>query len=167
MCRSLLIVRAYGIEDGNTIHIIGARDIPATKAPQNSPVNSTPAQTAVTTANSIKKQSSSTETDLIALIHSELNSIHSSIGPALKSFIESLKTSNADCSLSQRPDMEFEHKRLGELLLQSLLRLDALSPDGEWTDARAERKKAVKVIQTMLDQLDSTWREARSQPPEL
>lgn len=44
-----------------------------------------------------------------------------------------------------------EHIRLSELLLQSLLRLDAIQTDGEWDAARRERKAAVKEVQALLD----------------
>ena len=56
------------------------------------------------------------------------------------------------------PDIEMEHRRLGEELLQALLRLDVLSLDGSWTSARTERKSAVKTIQALLDRLDGGWR---------
>ena len=56
------------------------------------------------------------------------------------------------------PDIEMEHTRLGELLLQSLLRLDVLVLDGAWTDARRERKGAVRQVQTHLDRLDGGWK---------
>lgn len=55
-------------------------------------------------------------------------------------------------------DVDMEHRRLGELLLQSLLRLDVINLDGAWTDARKERKGAVKIVQGLLDKLDGGWR---------
>ena len=55
-------------------------------------------------------------------------------------------------------DLEQEHLRLGELLLQSLLRLDAINAEGEWEDARRERKGAVNEVQGLLDRLDGGWR---------
>ena len=51
-----------------------------------------------------------------------------------------------------------EHKRLDELLLQSLLRLDAITPDGSWEEARRERKSAVKEVQGLLNKLDAGWK---------
>jgi len=51
-----------------------------------------------------------------------------------------------------------EHSRLGELLLQALLRLDAISAEGEWEEARRERKGAVREVQALLDRLDGGWR---------
>lgn len=50
-----------------------------------------------------------------------------------------------------------DHTRLGELLLQSLLRLDAIAPERDWPTARAERKAAVREVQELLDNLDSAW----------
>ena len=60
-------------------------------------------------------------------------------------------------------DLEYEHGRLGELLLQSLLRLDLLTLDGSWTEARQERKSAVREVQVMLDRLDGGWRARQQQ----
>ncbi|KAL5528585.1 hypothetical protein ACEPAF_7721 [Sanghuangporus sanghuang] len=62
---------------------------------------------------------------------------------------------------SALPDVEMEHRRLGEELLQSLLRLDVLSLDGSWASARTERKSAVKTIQALLDRLDGGWRQRK------
>ncbi|KAH7929814.1 hypothetical protein BV22DRAFT_1102131 [Leucogyrophana mollusca] len=51
-----------------------------------------------------------------------------------------------------------EHTRLSELLLQSLLRLDAFHfSNSDWPDARAERKAAVREVQSVLDRLDGAW----------
>lgn len=44
------------------------------------------------------------------------------------------------------------------MLLQSLLRLDAITTEGEWEEARKERKGAVKEVQSLLDKLDGSWR---------
>lgn len=51
-----------------------------------------------------------------------------------------------------------DHTRLSELLLQSLLRLDAMHLAGsDWPDARVERKAAVREVQGVLDRLDGAW----------
>lgn len=51
-----------------------------------------------------------------------------------------------------------DHTRLSELLLQSLLRLDAMHLAGsDWPEARAERKAAVREVQGVLDRLDGAW----------
>jgi hypothetical protein len=59
------------------------------------------------------------------------------------------------------PAQKSEHLRLGELLLQALLRLDALGADGEWPDARAARRGAVREVQGLLDRLDARWADAQ------
>jgi hypothetical protein len=59
-------------------------------------------------------------------------------------------------------DLQQEHTRLGELLLQSLLRLDAITPESDWEDARAARKAAVKEVQADLEKLDTSWKAARA-----
>ncbi|KAI0041604.1 hypothetical protein FA95DRAFT_1683116 [Auriscalpium vulgare] len=61
------------------------------------------------------------------------------------------------------PAQTTEHTRLGELLLQALLRLDAIPVESAWTDARAERKGAVRTVQGVLDRLDGAWRAAKAQ----
>ncbi|KAG1723608.1 uncharacterized protein EDB91DRAFT_1172433 [Suillus paluster] len=60
-------------------------------------------------------------------------------------------------SYSSKPTSQ-DHARLSELLLQSLLRLDAMHLAGsDWPDARAERKAAVREVQGVLDRLDGAW----------
>ncbi|GAA5852776.1 hypothetical protein JCM8547_004680 [Rhodosporidiobolus lusitaniae] len=44
---------------------------------------------------------------------------------------------------------------LSETLLQGLLRLDSLEIPGTYTQARAERKEAVKRVQSVLDRVDA------------
>lgn len=51
------------------------------------------------------------------------------------------------------------HTRLSELLLQVLLKLDAITPEGAWEQARKERKGAVREVQGVLDRLDGEWSE--------
>lgn len=58
----------------------------------------------------------------------------------------------------KQSDLTLEHARLAELLLQCLLRLDAIIAEGEWEEARKERKGAVKEVQALLDKLDLGWR---------
>ena len=60
--------------------------------------------------------------------------------------------------MGKQADVTLEHARLGELLLQSLLRLDAINAEGEWEDARKERKGAVREVQALLDKLDGAWK---------
>lgn len=55
-----------------------------------------------------------------------------------------------------------QHAKLGELLLQALLRLDAINIESGWPDARAERKGAVKSVQGVLDRVDGAWKDAKA-----
>ena len=84
--------------------------------------------------------------------------IHHSLVPSLEAFLGHLQS----LSPPPAPELEREHIRLGELLLQSLLRLDALTPEGNWEDARLVRKSAVKEVQGLLDKLDGGWQESRN-----
>ena len=99
-----------------------------------------------------------TEPELISKIHEELQQTRQSLVPPLDIFLETLSSS----TYPPIPELEHEHVRLGELLLQSLLRLDALMPEGTWEDARALRKGAVREVQGLLDKLDDGWRACKS-----
>jgi BAG domain len=92
-----------------------------------------------------------TEASTIQAIQAELASVRDSLEPGVDAFLRT-------------PTVDAEHTRLGELLLQALLRLDALAIDSTWVDARRERKGAVRAVQGVLDRLDKGWREARAQP---
>ncbi|KAI9511185.1 hypothetical protein F5148DRAFT_975639 [Russula earlei] len=91
-----------------------------------------------------------TETSTINLIQAELAAVRGTIEPSVDAFLRT-------------PTVDAEHTRLGELLLQALLRLDAINIDSTWTEARRERKGAVRAVQGVLDRLDKGWREARTQ----
>ncbi|KAK0217895.1 hypothetical protein IW262DRAFT_1101156 [Armillaria fumosa] len=93
-----------------------------------------------------------TEQTSLSNIQQELASIRQGLIPSLNTFLDDLPQKQPSMSA-----LEKEHARLGELLLQSLLRLDAISTDGEWEDARRERKAAVKEVQALLDRLDDAW----------
>lgn len=85
------------------------------------------------------------ESALLTTIHTELATVRSSLAPDLNNLLANQDTSD-----------KREYLRIGELLLQSLLRLDALSPEREWEHARKARKEAVKEVQALLDALDDT-----------
>lgn len=36
--------------------------------------------------------------------------------------------------------------------------MDAINAEGEWEEARKERKIAVKEVQALLDRLDGAWK---------
>jgi len=73
-------------------------------------------------------------------------------------FLRAISHPNYDSETPTVFSLEKEHTRLAELLLQSLLRLDAIQTEGAWEDARAERKIAVKEVQGLLDRLDGGWK---------
>ncbi|KAI0356121.1 hypothetical protein OH77DRAFT_1478090 [Trametes cingulata] len=156
-------ISAYCIKPGSTIALIGGGE-PLPPAPSK--------------ASSVRKEKAPrTEESTISQIRSELDKVRSTLRPDVDSFLTALKPSSAldgpSPALSAHPpksasaavsttqpsaDMQQEHVRLGEMLLQSLLRLDAITAEGEWEDARRERKGAVKEVQALLDRLDGGWR---------
>jgi len=125
-----LTVSAYGLRNRSTIAVVGKKDKPSS-APAEKP----------------------TEASTISRIQSELTSVRTTLIPPVESFLESLQAETV-----QRAPLAPEHKRLDELLLQSLLRLDAMAPDAAWEDARRERKLAVREVQGQLDRLDKAWK---------
>jgi len=101
-----------------------------------------------------------TEQSTISLIRSELDQVRNTLSPSVDTFLHNLFSSpvSQDPAVSaDTASLEKEHTRLAELLLQSLLRLDAIVTDGEWEAARAERKGVVKEVQGLLDRLDGGW----------
>ncbi|KAJ3910297.1 BAG domain-containing protein [Lentinula edodes] len=105
------------------------------------------------------------ETTIMTQIQEQLTLVRSSLVPSLEKFLQTLPTqSNTTIpfdSTSNPPtspaSIHKEHARLSEMLLQSLLTLDAITVDGEWVQARQERKTAVREVQGYLDQLDAAW----------
>lgn len=91
-----------------------------------------------------------TERAQIASIDAELAVINTTLLPAHAQFLARL-------SPQTRTALASERSRLSELLLQALLRIDAIVPDRDWANARAHRKTAVNHLQSLLDQLDSAW----------
>ncbi|KAG6842138.1 hypothetical protein C0991_001631 [Blastosporella zonata] len=87
---------------------------------------------------------SADERSILAIIKSELSAVRTSLQPSLDTFL-------------QNPTNQKEHARLGELLLQSLLRLDGIVVDPAWELARKDRKDAVREVQDMLDRVDNAW----------
>ena len=90
------------------------------------------------------------EASTIEIIRVELAAVRSILEPGVDAFLHA-------------PTVDTEHTRLGELLLQALLRLDAITIDSTWLDARRERKGAVRAVQGVLDRLDNGWRKAKEQ----
>jgi len=122
---------AYGISQGNTITVIGSHD-----------------NTLQTPSKAFSARSEgNTEQSCIRSIENELSTVNQSLRPSLEAFLKDKP--------QKQVDFDLEHRRLGELLLQSLLRLDALAPESHWSEARLRRKDAVREIQGMLSNLDS------------
>lgn len=90
----------------------------------------------------------------IAQIQAEVATVHNTLAPAHAQLLQSLQT-------LPKAQLSKEKSRISEMLLQALLRVDAIVPEKEWVNARAERKVAVKTIQELLDQLDSAWTSAQ------
>ncbi|CDO68988.1 hypothetical protein BN946_scf184762.g4 [Trametes cinnabarina] len=156
-------ISAYGIKPGSKIALIGTGDTlppPPSRAAR-------------------KEKEPRTEQGTVSQIRTELDKVRNTLRPDVESFLAALSPSSAAAQVGPSPtrtaaapkpasaaasgsrapaDLEKEHLRLGELLLQTLLRLDAINAEGEWEEARRERKGAVKEVQSLLDRLDSGWR---------
>lgn len=96
-------------------------------------------------------------------IRAELERVRETLVPDVDTFVRGLAASVGGEGV-HTPEPEstaptpMDHSRLSELLLQSLLRLDALHVSGaDWPDARVERKAAVREVQGVLDRLDGAW----------
>lgn len=133
MLNLILTVSTYKIRSGGTLLLL----------------DSTPAGSPSPAAAAAPKPPK-TEASTIEVIRSELATVRSTLEPSVDVFLRT-------------PTVDAEHTRLGELLLQALLRLDAISIDSTWTEARRERKGAVRAVQGVLDRLDKGWREAKAQ----
>ncbi|THH04554.1 hypothetical protein EW145_g5441 [Phellinidium pouzarii] len=169
---------SYGVHPGSVIALIGG----AGGAPA-------PAMK--------EKAKQATEEGTIAVICDELSHVQTSVVPALDAFLGTIcppppsvaspATTSTATSTAAAPspasipvtpsvaiaeqgttlDLDMEHRRLEEELLQALLRLDVLALDGAWTAARAERKGAVKTVQNLLDRLDGGWRESKERAKQI
>ncbi|KAI0743746.1 hypothetical protein C8Q80DRAFT_1182948 [Daedaleopsis nitida] len=157
-------ISAYGIKPGSTIALIGGGD---------------PIKPPSSKAGSAQEKAPRTEENTINQIRTELDKVRSKLLPDVDTFLSALAPASAAAHVGPEPTatalppkpasaagsgtraplkFEQEHVRLGELLLQSLLRLDAIAAEGEWEVARRERKGAVKEVQALLDRLDGGWR---------
>ena len=98
-----------------------------------------------------------TEKHVITQIDSELDKVRTEILPSVDKFLDSLSTR----TITPGDGLDQEHRKLGELLLQSLLRLDAIHAENEWEQARKDRKAGVREVQALLDRLDTGWKARR------
>jgi hypothetical protein len=126
-------VSSYGLKNKSTIAVVGGPEQVST-APERK-----------------------TENHVIAQIKSELDKVRTGLLPSVNDFLNSLSNQ----MITPRDGLDQEHKRLGELLLQSLLRLDAIHAESEWEQARIDRKAGVREVQALLDRLDNGWKARR------
>lgn len=160
---------AYGLKPNSTIALVGGGESPpsSTKRSRKHAEKSTSAER--------------TEASTVAQIQGELDAVRNNLLPDVDEFLTALEPGATSTSTAPAPapaqttglrqnqlggrqqDLALEHVRLGELLLQALLRLDAITTEGEWEDARRERKGAVKEVQALLDRLDGGWRTRKAQ----
>ena len=134
---SYYLVSAFNLKANATIQLIGSA-APVPSARPQAPAKEVPI----------------TQTAMVKTIQAEIDSIHLELLPSLTTFEASL-------SATDKPPQESlkqEYTRLGELLLQTLLRLDSFTPEGEWEEARKARKAAVKEVQELLTRIDTAWK---------
>jgi hypothetical protein len=161
-------ISAYNIRDNSTIAMIGGTtsdhdQLPPLSHSQNNKTSSAP-KTQLNTISQIRSELDTVRNTLMSDVDIFLNTLssssyHNSFHPSTDrspSPFPAQQTSAAGQTSTR--SLEKEHTRLAELLLQALLRLDAIATDGTWEDARRERKSAVKEVQGLLDRLDSGWR---------
>jgi len=158
---------AYGLKPGATIALMGSPDNLDEK-PAASLFGSAPK---LSYGKSQPSGPPSEQSTLLA-IQAEIESVRKSLQPAVTSFLSSVSEAvsgtlepTADTNTPAVPALSHEdakatHAQLGELLLQALLRLDAIAPESGWTEVRSARKGAVKEVQGLLDLLDDGWRNA-------
>ncbi|EPQ57318.1 hypothetical protein GLOTRDRAFT_137669 [Gloeophyllum trabeum ATCC 11539] len=132
---------AYSIRPNSTIALIGGEPLPT---PPKSSKSSKP-----------DKNEPRTEQSTLAQIRAERQGVQNGLAKEVDAFVANLPPTPPQ--QEQVKTMQPTHARLSELLLQSLLRLDAINAEGGWDEARKERKEAVKEVQKVLDRLDGAW----------
>ena len=143
-------VSTYRLKENATIALIGGH----TLAPETTSVP-TPSH---------KAPAPQTEESAIVAIRAELERVRETLVPDVDAFVRALAPSASQSESGSGPPAPgstatpVDHTRLSELLLQSLLRLDALHVSGaDWPEARVQRKAAVREVQGVLDRLDGAW----------
>lgn len=91
---------------------------------------------------------------IVSLIHAEMSKVRTEFSPAVGVFLYP-SLPNTDLTSEGKQAKLTERKRLSELLLQCLLRLDGFNVERGWQEARRERKEAVNEVQALLDRLGS------------
>ena len=163
-------MHAYALRANSTIALIAPPAISSSHPSAQSPA----AQKSGGHRAPQKKHEPKTEASTITAIRGEVEKVRGTLQPEVDAFLSSLPaparartTSSAGYPQSQSQTQTQRvlgqltpaqtHTKLSELLLQSLLRLDAMAPEGGWEDARRERKGAVREVQGVLDRLDGEW----------
>ena len=168
-------VSAYSIRKNSTIALVGSAPAPPPFSPQNQNAPNPQHQK----HHQQQHQELKTEQSTITQIRTEVEKVRETLVPSVDTFLRGLKPPppsldedrdpTAPTQPPPHPQPEattlpnptqtkaLEHTRLSELLLQSLLRLDAIQPDGSWEAARSERKGAVREVQGLLERLDGGW----------
>ncbi|KAJ6625476.1 hypothetical protein B0H10DRAFT_2001494 [Mycena sp. CBHHK59/15] len=131
-------ISAYHLRQSSTIAVVEIPSPPSQPQHQQQPQPPKPLAKQKPVAPARSEQA------IISTIQTELANVRAELSPAVDDLL----------AMQQQPTKAKEHIRLSELLLQSLLRLDAITTDGEWEAARKERKAAVKEVQALLDRLD-------------
>src|SRR5258708_28795856 len=131
----------YCIKPNSTIAIIGTNDSPLI-GPSATDSKGMPSTSSQMTA-------SATEQSTLNTIKSELETVRISLKPSVDTFLESLEHPQPSppaapdpTPLLNRNDPKQSHRILAEPLLQSLLRLDPIRPDGGWIEVGPARKGA-------------------------
>jgi len=127
---------AFRIKPGCTLAIIGGSELPPPPGHASAPVKEKP-----------------TEASTIASIRSEVSTLQTSLEPQVTAFL--------DWPPQEQGSRQVTHTMLSELILQVLLRLDAMTVEG-WDEARKERRAAVKLAQEMLTKLDDGWKKMKT-----
>ncbi|KAG2096954.1 hypothetical protein BD769DRAFT_1369242 [Suillus cothurnatus] len=163
---------AYKIRENSTIALIGGHSLPSapTPAPSSRPqpkVKEPPTEQSTITA--IRTELDRLRTTLIPDVDALVNALAPSAATTLSSPTSAPTPASGSAPTHSSPShptpasgsskpTSSDHTRLSELLLQSLLRLDAMHLAGsDWPEARAERKAAVREVQGVLDRLDGAW----------
>ncbi|KAH0827419.1 hypothetical protein J3R83DRAFT_4078 [Lanmaoa asiatica] len=151
-------VSTYKLKENSTIALIGGHTLaPSTPSTTTAPRPPAPSKL---------KTTPQTEESTISAIRAELGRVRETLVPDVDAFVRAVSGSegaipefgSAHPESTTPTPTPLDHTRLSELLLQSLLRLDALHMSGvDWPEARVQRKAAVREVQGVLDRLDGAW----------
>ncbi|KAF8441603.1 hypothetical protein L210DRAFT_3398593 [Boletus edulis BED1] len=152
----------YKLKANATITLIGGHTLSSETSSAAAATASAPRM-----PNPKTKNTPLTEESTIVAIRHELERVRETLVPDVDAFVQALASSTGNGNAGADPESHpgpkatpLDHSRLSELLLQSLLRLDALHVSGlgaDWPDARVQRKAAVREVQGVLDRLDEAW----------